>query len=88
MIELDFDASEGYHLYSIEWYESCIRWFVDDQLVHERANWEPTPIPHLPMQFNINLWASRSRRLGGRVRDNQLPTESRVRRVKWYSVPS
>ena len=88
LIELDFDASEGYHSYSIEWTESCIRWFVDDQLVHERANWDPTPIPHLPMQFHINLWASRSRELGGRVRDNQLPTESRVRRVKWYSLPS
>ena len=88
LIELDFDASEGYHLYSIEWYEGCIRWFVDDQLVHERVNWEPTPIPHLPMQFHINLWASRSQKLSGRVREKQLPTQSRVRRVKWHSQPS
>ena len=87
LIELKFDASEGYHLYSIEWSESYIRWLVDDQIVHERVNWKPTPIPHLPMQFHINLWASRSRNLGGRVRDNQLPTQSRVRRVKWYSLP-
>ncbi|MDE2913459.1 MAG: family 16 glycosylhydrolase [Paracoccaceae bacterium] len=87
LIKLDFDASEDYHSYSIEWTESCIRWFVDDQLVHERANWEPTPIPHLPMRFHINLWASRSRKLGGRVRDNHLPTQSRVRRVKWCSLP-
>ena len=88
LIELEFDASKDYHLYSIEWCESCVRWFVDDQLVHERVNWEPTPIPHLPMQFHINLWASRSRKLSGRVRENQLPTQSRVRRVKWYSQPS
>ena len=85
LIELDFDASQAYHLYSIEWYESCIRWFVDDQLVHERVNWEPTPIPHLPMQFHINLWASRSRKLTGSLQENQLPTQSRVRRVGWYS---
>ena len=88
LIELDFDASEAYHLYSIEWYENCIRWFVDDRLVHERVNWEPTPIPHLPMQFHINLWASRSRKLTGLVQENQLPTQSRVRRVGWYSWPS
>ena len=88
LIELNFDASEAYHLYSIEWYESCIRWFVDHRLVHERVNWEPTPIPHLPMQFHINLWASRSRKLTGLVQENQLPTQSRVRRVGWYSWPS
>ncbi len=88
VIDLGFDASEDYHSYSIEWAESYMRWFVDNQLVHERANWEPTPIPHLPMQFHINLWASRSRKLGGRVRDSQLPTESRVRRVTWYSMSS
>ena len=88
LIELDFDASEAYHLYSIEWYESCIRWFVDNRLVHERVNWEPTPIPHLPMQFHINLWASRSQKLTGLVQENQLPTQSRVRRVGWCSWPS
>ena len=88
LIELDFDASEAYHLYSIEWYENCIRWFVDDRLVHERVNWEPTPIPHLPMQFHINLWASRSWKLTGQVQEDQLPTQSRVRRVGWYSWPS
>lgn len=88
LIELDFDASAGYHSYSIEWTRNCIRWFVDGQLVHERVNWEPTPIPHLPMQFHINLWASRSRKLSGRVRENQLPTQSRVRRVRWDSLSS
>jgi len=25
------------------------KWLVDEQLVHERANWDPTPIPQLPM---------------------------------------
>ena len=88
LIELGFDASEAFHLYSIEWYEACVRWFVDDRLVHERVNWEPTPIPHLPMQFHINLWASRSWKLTGRVQEYQLPTQSRVRRVGWYIWPS
>ncbi|MCY4592309.1 MAG: family 16 glycosylhydrolase [Alphaproteobacteria bacterium] len=88
LIELGFDASESYHLYSIEWYEDYIRWFVDGRLVHERVNWEPTPIPHLPMHFHINLWASRSRKLTGVVRESQLPTQSRVRRVGWCSWSS
>ena len=88
LIDLDFDASEAFHLYSIEWYDDCVRWFVDDRLVHERVNWEPTPIPHLPMQFQMNLWASRSWKLTGRVQEDQLPTQSRVRKVGWYSWPS
>ncbi len=85
LIKLDFDASEAYHLYSIEWDERCIRWFIDNRLVHDRVNWEPTPIPHLPMQFHINLWASRARELTGLVQEDQLPAQSRVRRVGWYS---
>ena len=83
LIELGFDASEDFHRYSIEWCESCIRWFVDGRLVHERVNWEPTPIPHLPMQFHLNLWASRSRELTGRLAKKQLPTQSRIRCVGW-----
>ena len=88
LIELGFDASENFHRYSIEWCQNCIRWFVDGRLVHERVNWEPTPIPHLPMQFPLNLWASRSRELTGRLAKKQLPTQSRIRCVGWRACHS
>lgn len=81
IIHLDFDASEDFHLYTIEWSSTSIRWFVDNQLVHERFNWGPTPIPHLPMQFYVNLWPSRSVELAGRLLDRKLPTSSAIRAV-------
>ena len=73
-IELGFDASEDYHLYAIEWDPNQIRWYVDNILVHIRKNWGPTPIPHLPMKFHINLWPTKSRELAGNIDDSKLPT--------------
>nr|WP_233397212.1 family 16 glycosylhydrolase [Qipengyuania sp. YIM B01966] len=64
-IDLEFDASEAFHRYAIEWSPDRIRWFVDDILVHERGSWDPTPIPHLPMALHANLWAPRSVELAG-----------------------
>jgi GR25 family glycosyltransferase involved in LPS biosynthesis len=82
LIDLGFDASKDFHHYRIEWFSSVIRWFVDDQLVHERFNWEPTPIPHLPMQFHVNLWPSRSVQLAGRLSDEILPAVSAIRTIR------
>lgn len=81
LVDLGFDASEDFHRYRIEWSPTEIRWFVDDQLVHERFNWEPTPIPHLPMQFHFNLWPSRSVELAGRLLDRNLPASSDIRTI-------
>ena len=81
LIELGFDASEDFHRYRIEWSAAAIRWFVDDRLVHERFNWEPTPIPHLPMQFHVNLWPSRSVKLAGKLLDRKLPASSAIRAI-------
>lgn len=80
-IDLGFDASESFHQFAIEWRPCEIRWFVDDRLVHRRVDWDPTPIPHLPMAFHINAWLSSSRELAGRVADRRLPTASFVRSI-------
>jgi beta-glucanase (GH16 family) len=66
-VDLGFDASEAFHRFAIEWGPCEIRWFVDNHLVHKRVEWEPTPIPHLPMAFHINVWPCRSRELAGRL---------------------
>ena len=81
LIDLGFDASSEFHRYEIEWCSDFIRWRVDGRLVHERAIWEPTPIPHLPMQFNINLWHSRSKELAGKLASGDLPARSYIRCV-------
>ena len=71
-IDLGFDASESYHRFAIEWGPCDIRWLVDDRLVHRRVDWEPTPIPHLPMALHVNVWPSRSKELAGRLASRLL----------------
>lgn len=81
VIKLGFDASKALHQFTIEW-DSCeIRWFVDQKLVHRRATWDPTPIPHLPMTLHVNTWPTRSRELAGRLALRALPASAIVRRV-------
>ena len=82
LVDLGFDAADSFHDYSLEWHPTFIRWSVDGHVVHERENWEPTPIPHLPMRFHINLWPPRSRRLAGRLSDGDLPAQAEVESVK------
>lgn len=74
LVDLGFDATTAFHSYAIEWSPNVLRWYVDGRLVHQRANWEPTPIPHLPMRFHLNLWPCRSSELAGKLRDRKLPT--------------
>lgn len=80
-INLGFDASEADHLYTIEWRPCEILWYVDNRLVHKRTNWEPTPIPHLPMALHVNAWPSRSKELAGRLNNRRLPSFSLIRSV-------
>ncbi len=78
IIDLGFDAATDFHCYAIEWSQTAIHWHIDGKLVYERANWDPTPIPHLPMQFNVNLWYSRSIELAGRLERSALPAHTEV----------
>jgi GR25 family glycosyltransferase involved in LPS biosynthesis len=80
-IDLGFDASESYHRFAIEWGPCEIRWLVDNRLVHKRFDWEPTPIPHLPMALNVNAWLSRSKELAGRLNSRLLPTTTFIRSI-------
>ena len=85
-IDLGFDASESDHLFAIEWGPCEIRWFVDNRLVHRRVDWDPTPIPHLPMALHVNAWPSRSKELAGRLASQRLPTTTYVRSIAWKLI--
>ena len=80
-IELGFNASKDFHKYTIEWDPWEIKWFVDRKLVHRRAIWDPTPIPHLPMTLHVNNWPTASRELAGRLALWALPASAIVRRI-------
>lgn len=80
-IDLGFDASLDFHTYTIDWWPDRIAWSVDGIIIHERANWDPTPVPHLPMKLHGNLWAPRSEELAGLVEKAALPASSSFRKV-------
>jgi hypothetical protein len=82
LIDLGFDAAKEFHRYEIEWCEHIIRWRVDKRVVHERVLWNPTPIPNLPMEFNVNLWHSRSKKLAGKLDKTKIPAQAEIRSIQ------
>ena len=80
-IELGFDASKGMHRYAIEWTPYEVRWWVDHRLVHRRVLWDPTPLPHLPMNLHVSTWPSRSSQLAGRLNTRRLPAMIHVQSI-------
>lgn len=82
LVDLGFDTTSEFHTYAIEWESDELRWYVDGVLVHKRSNWEPTPIPHLPMKFHINIWPSMSRELAGRVDIKMIPANVHIQSVR------
>ncbi|MFO0547354.1 MAG: family 16 glycosylhydrolase [Polyangiaceae bacterium] len=90
LVDLGFDAADDFHKYVIEWEQSEIRWFVDDKLVHVRRSGLPTPIPHLPMRFHMNMWPCCSEKLAGPFAETDEQTTAEVRSVSishWYPAP-
>ncbi|MBX3318983.1 MAG: family 16 glycosylhydrolase [Nitrospira sp.] len=81
-VDLGFDAAECRHRFAIEWEPCEIRWFVDNRLVHRRVDWDPTPIPHLPMTLHVNAWPSRSNELAGRLASRRLPASIFISSIK------
>ncbi|HVL37854.1 MAG TPA: family 16 glycosylhydrolase, partial [Fimbriimonadaceae bacterium] len=80
-VDLGFDATEGFHEYVIDWRDDRLAWIVDGEVVHERASWDPTPIPHLSMRLHANLWVPRSHELAGRINERTLPASARFRKL-------
>lgn len=90
LVDLGFDAADDFHTYAIEWEPGEIRWFADDRLIHRRLTGEPTPVPHLPMRFHVNVWPICSEELAGPMDPAALPTGVDVRRVafsEWTPPP-
>lgn len=87
-IDLGFDAAADFHTYEIDWQPNVVRWKVDGVVVHERTLWNPTPIPDQPLEFNINLWHSRSIEFAGRLEAANIPTTTELRsfEVRTYTL--
>jgi GR25 family glycosyltransferase involved in LPS biosynthesis len=81
LVDLGFDAADDFHAYRIDWQPNSICWLVDGEVVYERLIWDPTPIPDQPLEFNLNLWHSRSKGLAGPLSSADLPASAGVRSI-------
>jgi len=80
-IDLGFDASEDFHCYEIIWGPNSITWRVDGKTVHQRLQWDPTPVPNMPMELNVNLWNTSSEELAGRFDNTEGNATAALRRM-------
>ncbi|HEX6144825.1 MAG TPA: glycoside hydrolase family 16 protein [Geminicoccaceae bacterium] len=55
MIDLGFDAADGFHTYGFDWQPDAIRWYVDCKLVHE-VTAAAGPLPSVPGRIYLHLW--------------------------------
>ena len=79
LVDLGFDAADDFHTYAIEWDVDEIRWYVDDRLIHRRAEGRPTPVPQLPMRLHLNVWPICSEELAGKLDPAALPTQAQFK---------
>lgn len=55
LIDLGFNASQGFHGYAILWAEKSISWYVDGRLVHTEDG-SRGPLPYHAGKVMVNLW--------------------------------
>jgi len=58
MINLGFDASQGYHIYSFDWEPTSITWYVDGVVVHKTK--PGAVMPKTPSRLYMSLWSGTS----------------------------
>lgn len=85
-VDLGFDAAAECHFYEIEWHSDGIRWKVDGVVVYQRNAWNPTPIPDQPLEFNVNLWHSRSREFAGSLAKTRIPSMVEIHSLRVCSA--
>jgi endo-1,3-1,4-beta-glycanase ExoK len=82
-VELDFDASEDFHLYTIEWRPGEIVWFVDGNELFRVAG-DPADMPSHPGKLITEIWAAKGLKKWAGVLDPEaLPSEAHVRCMSW-----
>ncbi len=56
IVDLGFDAAQGFHTYAIEWSANTIKWYVDGALKHTEDG-SAGALPTTPGKIMVNLWA-------------------------------
>jgi endo-1,3-1,4-beta-glycanase ExoK len=79
---LDFDATEDFHTYTIEWVPEEVRFFVDGTLMYTAT--EEVSYLTLPQNILMTIWASDAPGWAGPVDDTTSPTSVTYDWIKVY----
>lgn len=55
VVQLGFDASQGFHNYAFDWEKDKVTWYVDGKVVAETA--AGSPVPRNPGMLFFSLWS-------------------------------
>jgi endo-1,3-1,4-beta-glycanase ExoK len=72
--EMPFNTSQGFHNYEIDWQPKKITWRVDGTVVYTTTH----SIPKKPMQLIFNLWATKSVKWAGEIKNAKLPAKFEI----------
>lgn len=87
-IELDFDISENFHLYTILWKPGEIVWLIDGVELH-RAVGEESDMPRHPGKAIAEIWAAKGlKRWAGEIDPRALPATASVRCLSFRPLGS
>lgn len=87
-VELPFDASEDFHLYTIEWRPDEIVWSIDGEELL-RVNGDPAEMPQHPGKIITEIWAAKGLKTWAGVLDPAaLPSHAFVRCTSWRPFDS
>ncbi|WP_207533726.1 family 16 glycosylhydrolase [Desertivirga arenae] len=78
---LNFDASNSYHEYSILWLPDYICWEIDGKEVYRTTK----NIPQSEMRLMFNIWASKTNNWAGSFDKAHLPATLEIDYIKVYS---
>jgi beta-glucanase (GH16 family) len=82
-VELDFDASEDFHLYTIEWRPGEIVWSIDGEELH-RVSGDPAEMPQHPGKIIADIWSAKGlKKWAGEQDPAVLPAQAHVRCMSW-----
>jgi beta-glucanase (GH16 family) len=83
LVDLGFDATADFHVYTIEWTPSAVRFLVDGDVKRE---WnEQISRMKLPQNLLLTIWASSSASWAGALADDAAPTQSDFDWVRVYT---
>jgi endo-1,3-1,4-beta-glycanase ExoK len=82
VVDLGFDATADFHVYTMEWTPSAARFLVDGAVKHE---WDQEiSLMRLPQNLLLTIWASSSAAWAGAVGDDTAPTQADFDWVRVY----